>query len=93
MPTRGLTIPSLRVRARRRGAAAVRDLHVVVQQAGTPVVAVPPLPGDHYLPAQLTGGDISGSLLTLPDLLGPLTVSVGAGRTLDDLMKPGLPAR
>ncbi len=85
VPTRGLTIPSLRSAPDGEALPLSADLHLVVQQAGSPVVAVPPLPGDHYLPAQLTGGDISGSLLTLPDLLGPLTVTVGAGRTLDEL--------
>lgn len=85
VPTRALTIPSLRAAPDGDALPLSSDLHVVVRQGGTPVVAVPPLPADHYLPAQLAGGSISGSQLTLPDLVGPLTVSVAAGRTLDAL--------
>ncbi len=51
------------------------DLHLVVTpivggQAQAPLVAVPPLPRRKALPAQLTGGGLSGSLLTLPDVTG-----------------------
>ncbi|GEK21069.1 hypothetical protein [Cellulomonas xylanilytica] len=83
VPTRALTIPGL---------PAVLDanpaLRVVVQQGGQPVVAVPPLPGNgQLLPAQLTGGSRSGAQVTVPDLLGTLTVSVALGSTLQDLVK------
>lgn len=83
VPTRGLTVPGLHTTL--TGNPALR---VVVQQGGQPVVAVPPLPGNgQLLPAQLTGGSRSGSQLTLPDLLGTLTVSVALGSTLQDLVK------
>lgn len=85
VPTRALTVPALRSAPDDAALPLSADLHLVVQQAGVPVVAVPPLPGDHYLPDQLTGGALSGSLLTLPDLLGPLTLTVAEGRTLDEL--------
>lgn len=35
-----------------------------------PVLAVPPLPGKAALPPQLTGGSLSGSLFTVPDVAG-----------------------
>ncbi|WP_456788803.1 hypothetical protein [Cellulomonas sp. P5_C5] len=83
VPTRGLTIPGLQ-----SVLAGNPALRVVVQQGAQPVVAVPPLPGNgQLLPAQLTGGSRSGTQLTLPDLLGTLTVSVALGSTLQDLVK------
>ncbi|CAM5780276.1 hypothetical protein [Cellulomonas persica] len=85
VPTRGLTLPSLRSAPDGEALPLSDDLHLVVHQGGTPVVAVPPLPADHYVPAQLTGGALSGSALTLPDLVGPLSVTLAAGRTLDEL--------
>ncbi len=79
-PTRALVIPDL---ARHEGDTAVpvtdldgSDGHrlvvrpVVGGQAQAPVVAVPALPRAGMRPALLTGGSLSGSRLTLPDLPG-----------------------
>lgn len=57
------------------GYLAANGLHLIVRpkvggQLLAPVVAVPPLPAVKELPAQLTGGSLSGSLLSLPDLAG-----------------------
>ncbi|UJP39272.1 hypothetical protein [Cellulomonas palmilytica] len=85
VPTRALTIPRWVNAPDGETFPWSADLHVVVRQNGQPVVAAPPLPAVGYVPAQLPGGSVSGSRVTLPDLLGDLTVTVVAGRSLDAL--------
>jgi hypothetical protein len=79
-PLRALRIPGLRRHEgdRRPGVEGTGDLptshHLVLTPLDGPVVApavaVPALPGQRALPAQLTGGSLSGSLYTVPDVIG-----------------------
>lgn len=68
--------------------ALTGSLRLIVTPSGAPaapVVAVPPLPRRGQLPAQLTGGSLTGSLLVLPDLVGRLTVRLVEGDTPEDM--------
>ena len=85
VPTRALTVPQWVTAPDGETFPWSDDLHVMVRQDGRPVVAAPPLPAVGYVPAQLPGGTVSGSRVTLPDLLGDLTLTVVSGRTLDAL--------
>jgi hypothetical protein len=96
-PARALRIPDLR---RHEGDTTIRvtgpaDLpgshHLVVTPLDGPVVAplvaVPPLPARNALPEQLTGGLLSGSLLTLPDVAGRrLRVTLVKGDAPEDFV-------
>jgi hypothetical protein len=42
----------------------------VNSEVQAPIIAVPQLPGRKALPAQLTGGSLAGSVLSLPDVVG-----------------------
>ncbi|MET0662487.1 MAG: hypothetical protein ABWZ42_05080 [Ilumatobacteraceae bacterium] len=98
-PIRGIRIPDL---VRHEGEEELPiegsgdlggGLHLVLTpmiggQVQAPLIAVPALPHQNALPAQLTGGGLSGSLFTLPDVIGTkFRITVVRGDAPEDFVE------